>query len=444
MKTSIYPLALGLMCLVACSKNKNAVPVPKQEAPTPIVAAITGPKVPVALGGNAFVTAGSTGYTETIDDSGNNGLTGWTSASSVISVYFKVIDTGSVNLFLRAKVTSGTSQVKVSIGTQSITKQLTNTTIDTISVGKFALANKGYVKVDIQGVSKTGSSFGTITDLVLQGSTVTNTMLYVKDNLNSHYYWGRRGPSVHLSYTVPAGTSNIEWFYNEITVPVGGDAIGSYFQSNGFDGGYFGIQVNSATERRILFSVWDPSNGTSVATRSGPNVVTQRFGGEGTGGQAYLVYNWTAGNTYKFLTHAEPDGTGNTLYSSWFYAPELGAWKFMATWKRLETTSTKYLTGMYSFLENFSNTNGYNGRNADYGNAWIKNSAGVWKEVVGAKFTGDDIATINYRQDYAGGVRNGRFYLQNDGFFNVNVPLNTMLARPASGVAPVIDFNNLP
>ncbi|MDN5286942.1 MAG: hypothetical protein JWR38_3216 [Mucilaginibacter sp.] len=444
MKKSFYPLALGLIALVACSKNKNLIPTPEQVKPGSVASAITGSKVSIAFGGNAFVTAGNSGFTENIDDSGSDGLTGWTSSNSIISVYFKVIDTGSVNLFLRTKVSSGTSQIKVSINNQSITKQITNTAIDTISVGQFSLKNKGYVKVDIQGVSKTGTDFGTVTDLVLQGSTVTNTMLYVKDNLNSHYYWGRRGPSVHLSYTIPSGTGNIEWFYNEITVPVGGDAIGSYFQSNGFDGGYFGMQVNSATERRMLFSVWDPANGTSVATRSGTNVVTQRFGGEGTGGQAYLVYNWTAGNTYKFLTHAEPDGTGNTLYSSWFYAPELGAWKFMATWKRLETTSTKYLTGMYSFLENFDNTNGYKGRNADYGNAWIKNSAGVWKEVTGAKFTGDDIATINYRQDYAGGVRNGRFYLQNDGFFNVNVPLNTVLTRPAGGVPPVIDFNNLP
>ncbi len=34
--------------------------------------------------------------------------------------------------------------------------------------------------------------------------------------------------------------------------------IGSYFMANGFGQGYFGIQVNSASERRILFSVWSP------------------------------------------------------------------------------------------------------------------------------------------------------------------------------------------
>ena len=40
-----------------------------------------------------------------------------------------------------------------------------------------------------------------------------------------------------MGYTVPANT---EYFYNEVTVPLGEDKIGSYFMSNGFNGGYFG------------------------------------------------------------------------------------------------------------------------------------------------------------------------------------------------------------
>jgi len=443
MKNTCYILVICISALMACSKKNG--PAASTAITLPVVSAITGPKVAIALGGNAFITTSNAGFTETIDDSGTNGLTNWTSPSTVTSVYFKVIDTGSVNLFLRTRVDAGgSSQVKVTIDNQSINKQITNSVIDTISVGTFALKTKGYIKVDIQGISKTGANFGTITDLVLQGSKVTNTLIYVKDNLTQHYYWGRRGPSVHLVYKMPVGSGNIAWFYNEVTVPAGADAVGSYFESNGFDGGYFGMQVNSATERRILFSVWDPANGTSVSTRSGANVVTQRFGGEGTGGQAYMIYNWKAGNTYKFLTQAQPDGTGNTLYSSWFYAPELGAWQFMATWKRPETTANKYLTGLYSFVENFINTNGYMGRNADFGNDWVRSDAGVWSEVTSAQFTGDDIANIGYRQDYAGGIRNGNFYLQNGGFFGNNVLLNTILIRPAGNNQPVIDINKLP
>src|SRR5690606_40657805 len=84
-----------------------------------------------------------------------------------------------------------------------------------------------------------------------------NSAKYVADNEGNYFYWGRRGPSVHLSYTTPAD-KDIEYCYNEITVPEGEDVVGSYYMANGFGEGYFGIQVNSATERRILFSVWSP------------------------------------------------------------------------------------------------------------------------------------------------------------------------------------------
>ncbi|HTM98565.1 MAG TPA: DUF5077 domain-containing protein [Pedobacter sp.] len=440
MKNIFYFFLLFAIVINACSK-KEATAIIK---PPIIASSIKGPKVAIALGGNAFITNSDGSFNEKIDDSGSNGLTGWTSSNTTISIYFKVIDTGSINLFLRGRVDGGfNSDIKVSIADQTIVKKITNSGLDTISIGKFNLKTKGYVKVDLQGVTKTGANFGTITDLLVQGSKVTNSLVYVKDNLTNHYYWGRRGPSVHLTYTMPIGVGNVQCFYNEVTVPTGQDAIGSYFMSNGFDGGYFGMQVKSATERWLLFSVWDPASGTSTAIRSGTNVTTQRFGGEGTGGQAYMVYNWKAGNTYKFLTQAQPDGAGNTLYSSWFYAPELGAWSFMATWKRPETAS-KYLTGLYSFLENFANTKGYLARSADYGNSWVRNSVGVWTEVNVAKFTGDDIAKINYRQDFAGGLRNNRFYLQNGGFFSDNTMLNTTFTRPIQNVAPIIDFNSLP
>src|SRR3546814_14463863 len=71
------------------------------------------------------------------------------------------------------------------------------------------------------------------------------------------WYWGRRGPSVHLNYELPPET-NAELFYNEVTVPPNADVEGSFFMACGFGEGYFGFQVNSDTERRVLFSVWSP------------------------------------------------------------------------------------------------------------------------------------------------------------------------------------------
>ena len=46
-------------------------------------------------------------------------------------------------------------------------------------------------------------------------------------------------------------------FYNEVTIPKDADPIYSYYMACGFARGYFGIQVNSPTERRVIFSVWD-------------------------------------------------------------------------------------------------------------------------------------------------------------------------------------------
>src|SRR5690606_21222867 len=80
---------------------------------------------------------------------------------------------------------------------------------------------------------------------------------YVQNDQGNMFYWGRRGPSVHLQYQFPRSTP-LTYAYSEITVPKGQDAIGSYFMANGFGEGYFGMQVNSDTERRVLFSVWSP------------------------------------------------------------------------------------------------------------------------------------------------------------------------------------------
>ena len=437
--------------LLACGKKESPNPSLNGKIELQNIN-ISGPKVAIALGGNAYITANDANYSEKIDDSGSNGLTGWKSPSTTVSVYFKVLDTGTVHVFLRTKVDAGfSSEIKLLINGQSQTKKIANTSFDTVSIGNFSLKDKGYVKVDLQGVSKTGSNYGAVTDLIVQGSKVTNNMIYVRDNLSSHYYWGRRGPSVHLGYQQPVNF-NSEWFYNEVTVPKGNDVIGSYFMTNGFAEGYFGIQVNSASERRILFSVWSPFQTDNpkdipddqkiVLLKKGSEVRTGEFGNEGAGGQSYLLYNWKPETTYRFLLQAKPTTNNYTIYTAYFFSPELNDWQLIASFSRPKTQT--YLRNAHSFLENFSNTRGYLTRSAEYGNAWVRSETGVWSELNVAKFTGDDVAKINFRQDFAGGIRNGKFYLQNGGFFNENVTLGTSFTRPILNKIPIIDFNKLP
>lgn len=439
----------SIVAIFSCSKNEI---LPDLKPNIVVINEPKAQKVAIPLGGNAYITSNNNSATAKIDDRGATGLTNWTDANTVVSIYFKVQDIGKVNLYLKAKVDDGsTSDIKVSIGTQSIIKKLSNTGFDTVRIGEFGIKDNGYVKVDLQGIAKTGANFGNVTDLVLEGDKVTHNLIYVKNNESSNYYWGRRGPSVHLAYQMPTDF-NAEWFYNELTIPKGADVVGSYFMANGFAEGYFGIQVNSTSERRILFSVWSPYKTDNpnavpddekiILLKKGINVKTGEFGNEGSGGQSYLVYNWKPEITYKFLLKGQPTTDNYTIYTAYFYAPELNSWQIIASFKRPKTQT--YLKRMHSFLENFNNTKGYLTRTANYDNAWVRSETGVWKELNEAKFTGDNIARINFRNDFSGGIRDGKFFLQNGGFYNESTSLNSLFTRPAKNQTPVIDFNELP
>jgi hypothetical protein len=418
-----------------CSKNTQTAEANPGEREAVAEAVPPASSYTISMGGNAYVTTLASGSSETVT---STSLANWTNANSKFSAYFRLGLTGSLTVKMRARVLpSGTSVVRVTVNGTPFTVQLSGTAATVYNVGTVNINAAGYVKVDLQGISKTGSYFADVDDLIISGTATASNVVYANDAAN--YYWSRRGPSVHMSYGSPANT---EWMYNEITVPAGEDKIGSYFMANGFSGGYFGIQVNSATERRVLFSVWDPGTGKTTLVRKGPNVVDNTFGGEGTGGQSYLVFNWVAGNTYKFLTQGKPDGQGSTLFSSWIFTPESNTWRFIATWNRPNTNT--YLTGLHSFLENFNPNYGYLGRKVLYSNQWVRNAAGVWSERTNATFTVDATGDNQQRMDFKGGVENGKFFLQNGGFFADHVSEGAVFNRAATGQQPTVNLSTLP
>ncbi|ASE62255.1 DUF3472 domain-containing protein [Chryseobacterium indologenes] len=400
----------------------------------------------VPVSGNSFLTIKPSGANEVITPTN---LGNWTNSNTVISTYFRLSNTGTLNIGLKASVPSGTSVVKVTIGNTSKTITLTGSTSKEYTVGDFTVSSPGYVKVDLQGVSKTGSYFADVTDITFTGPASTGNNIFSNDP--SYYYWARRGPSCHLGYTVPT-TNTISYYYNEVTVPAGEDKIGSYFMANGFNEGYFGMQVNSATERRILFSVWspfetdDPNNippdHKILLNKAGSGVTIGEFGNEGSGGQSYYKYNWTAGKTYKFLLKGEPDGNGKTDYTAWFLPPDNTSWKLIASWKRPQTST--YLKGFYSFVENFNPENGYQGRKAEFKNQWVRTTSGNWMPVSGAKFTVDNTYNAKQRIDAMGGTNGNAFFLQNGGFFNTVVAPGTLFSVTAPTQAPDINFSTLP
>jgi hypothetical protein len=397
----------------------------------------------VPTGGNAWVVVPGRPAAEITEA----GLAGWKDTATVCRFYIRFSRPGEFRLALRMTPAGGASRVRLSaLGRRAETSARDRWELP----GSWRADSAGYVALELQGIERADTAFG-----LLEGITITGEAApmaeYVRDNEGSFFYWGRRGPSVHLNYELSAGT-DVAWFYNEVTIEPGNDVIGSFFMANGFTGGYFGIQVNSESERRVLFSVWSPfatddpasipADQRIVLLRKGETVHAGEFGSEGSGGQSYLVYPWKAGTTYRFLLHARPDTSGRTAYTAWFFAPESGSWRLIASFLRPKTSS--YLKGLHSFLENFEPETGLIQREGTYGNQWVRDSAGNWQELVRARFTADNTARKGYRKDYAGGAAGGRFTLRNCGFFARPTEIGTVFERPAGGVPPAVDPATLP
>jgi hypothetical protein len=401
----------------------------------------------VPIGGNSW----RTGTDTTGGNISNEGIVNWNNKTVEFTTYIRLAHTGRLRISLNLKVTKGSSKVAVSV--LNITKLLSISGEDFKDhyAGEWNITDTGYVAVKIKGITKTGINFAEIANLKISGSAVDAKTAFVKNNEGEFFYWGRRGPSVHLGYLAPARV-NAEWFYNEVTVPTGNDVMHSYFMADGFGEGYFGMQVNSPTERHVLFSVWSPfktdnpgqipADQKIIMLKKGEHVHTGEFGNEGSGGQSYLLYNWKAGNTYKFLLRAKPDGNNHTVYTAWFFAPELNKWQLIASFSRPQTNT--YLKHLHSFLENFEPEEGTITRRGLFNNQWIADENGKWLELNKAKFTIDNTGAKGYRMDYAGGTEGDSFFLRNCGFFSHYTIRNTLFERPPGGKMPVIDFDALP
>ncbi|WP_051315538.1 DUF3472 domain-containing protein [Arenibacter certesii] len=438
-RKQFVPLAVSAIFILGTSCNSLPKNYKNQDVATKSL------DLPIAIkpGGNSWIVSDLEQNHKVISDAG---IRTWNSSDDIIRTYFKTEATGDLNVGLNLKVSSGTSTLKITVGDVSKTIEVTNAHFETVEVGTFKIEEPGYHFVEIQGMKKSGDRFAEINDVLLGGAATQGKLTYVKED----FYWGRRGPSVHLTYKVPE-KKDILWFYNEITVPEEEDVVGTYYMANGFAEGYFGIQVNSPTERRILFSVWSPYETQDpksipdeykiILLGKGEGVTTGEFGNEGSGGQSYKVFNWKAGNTYRFLLKGEPSENNSTDYTAYFYDTETEEWNLIAGFRRPHTST--YLKRPHSFLENFRTEMGPVSRMAQYGNQWIMDTNGDWHELTNAKFTADATARKGSRDDYAGGAKRNIFFMKNCGFFDEMTTIDTFHERTANGVRPIIDFSSL-
>lgn len=381
----------------------------------------------------------------TSDVISSNGITSWKNPNQIIRSYFYVKKACKLSLALEAKVTQGSSDIKVSFNNESKVINVKNTDFLAIEIGNITITQAGYYYVDLQGISKTAATFANVKSILLGNEADPSNIKFV----NQDFYFGRRGPSVHLSYQIPNQTKDLEWYYNEVEVKAGQDIIGSYFMASGFGEGYFGMQVNSSTERRILFSVWspfstdDPNSIPEEAKiqlmKKGKNVHIGEFGNEGAGGQSYLVHNWKPGVRYKFLLRGKPNGDNSSTYTAYFFDPELNKWNLIASFKRPQTN--KYLTNFHSFLENFIPDQGIIDRKCGFFNQWVADKNNNWLEINSAIFTADETAHSQRRFDYSGGTENDGFYLRNCGFTNELTTIYSLFEKPKTGKVPQIDLS---
>ena len=371
-----------------------------------------------------------------------DGLHNWSNRNQRIFYYFYLRNIGQLHIAMYMRNESAGNTMFLKINNQVFKFQVPQSKqFKKLDVGTINIPKSGFYNIELYATVRSGKQIANLQSIELSGPA----------SLDMHYNLKprRNAASVHLSYPLPDSVKAIG-FYNEVTVPKNADQLYSYFMACGFARGYFGMQVNSATERRIIFSVWDAGNEAVDRNKvsddnkvqligKGENVIAEGFGNEGTGGHSHFVYDWKAGETYRFYVTALPDSaSGTTIYSGYFFIPETKKWKLIASFK--SPKDGNYLHGLYSFLEDFWGVNGNLYRKAYYSNQWVRNQNSEWKELTQSVFTCDATGKALDRLDFGGGVENDSFYLWNGGFQGMHTKYGELFHRKGGNPQPDIDL----
>lgn len=387
----------------------------------------------IPLAGNAFITTrGPNDQGAQIDDFHLDAgkLTNWVDVTSVISFYVYVetpagIDGAAIRLVASRPPGGTDTVVNVKVADETFPVTISSDAPTAYWVGYLPVRAAGYLRIDISGV-KGNPSFADIAALwvTAESGLVCVNIQDLPGGFTSadridYYNFARRGPSLHLAFDSPPADKN-EYFYAEVSLPAGFDPLGTYASVAAFTGGYCGIQRLNQTPKGtpcrglVIFSAWDTDSKVPALLAKvvalGAGVETKPFDGEGEGAQTVLPYDWAADTTYKIVVRAKPDGA-DTLLTAWFFAD--GAWRAIATIRRPGLTS--YLSGIYHFIENFRAENGYLRRRALFQKQWVR-ANGVWKQLLSATLTGDELATKGQRLDISAGTAAAAFQLGNGGF----------------------------
>jgi hypothetical protein len=216
----------------------------------------------------------------------------------------------------------------------------------------------------------------------------------------------------------------------------------------GWDTGYFGIQQLRGNRKVAIFSVWDPAKGDDPnAVNSedrveiifeGEGARIKRFGGEGTGGQCMIDFNWNSGETNRFLIHAktETNDVRKTSYTAYIKAPNATAWRKLATFR--VRTKDEGIRGLYSFVEDFrrDTKSVMDERGARFGNAWVRKGS-EWIPLTRARFTASN-AEWEAKENIDAGLSANWFYLATGGDIKRSRELHSIIELPEPPKTPPI------
>ena len=363
------------------------------------------------------------------------GVSGWNKPGQSVNWYGDFKKAGELTVKITLRLPEGaSSKLRLTIdGTSREAEVKGGGDAVSAEFGSFKIAKSGHQRIALESLSPPGARAGDVISLHLDGPAAQGAHFNLKERRNA--------ASVHLSYKLP-GDRNYEAYYSEVTGVT--DPTATFYMACGFHRGYFGMQVNSPTERRIIFSVWDSGNEAHSRDKvagedrvtllgKGEGVYTGDFGNEGTGGHSHLKYLWKTGETQRFLLTAKPVDATHTVFAGYYFHPEKKAWMLISAWKAPKEGG--WLKGFHGFSENFWGSSGHIVRKSRHGNTWARTDKGEWIEVTTASFSHDGTGKED-RLDRFMGIEDGRFFLSHGGFVDGFTKYGEPFTRPATGKAP--------
>lgn len=377
--------------------------------------------------------------------SARTGITAWRDPSLKVLWFGEFKTPGKLECSVAIRLPEiGISKLRLTIAGQAreAESKRAETNLVTVNFGSFDIREAGYQRFTLESLNEATQTVGDIDALILDGPATKDAHFNLKPRRNA--------ASVHLVYPVPKETKT-EAFYCELTGL--DDPVWTYYMACGWHRGYFGMQVNSLTERRIIFSVWDSGNEAvdrqKVSSEDrvtliakGEDVHSGDFGNEGTGGHSHFVYPWVTGEKQRFIVTAKPTDATHTIFSGYYFHPNRKQWMLISSWRTPKDGG--YLRGLYSFSENFGGSNGHQRRKALFSNQWIRTADGQWVELANASFSHDPTGKAD-RLDRFMGVEDGSFFLSQGGFVPGFTQYGEKFTRPANGQRPTgIDLPESP